>query len=573
VRGDSGLTRSSVHRDLSAASMQADLQTWLGTALTVVLRSALLFGTAAGIAMAYSAYRHGSLWQIPLLIGACGVLAAAALWQRLRFLVRVWALLLVLYCAGVGLLVLTETPGAGLCLLLLVPYLAALFAGSRVASALVGLATGTLLVLAALEVSGRLAPFQAAPASAAEWIVMGLVYVAVALALVIPARHLERHLVDGLRKARQRVADLASEQAWLQREVAERTTELELSAQYLAAITELTQSAASILDNPQGLLDHVVEMISERLAFYHTAVFLTDRDRAWLDLQAASSKEGRELLAEGFRLSMDGDGIVGRAAIEGVAQVMRGLREDARTAENTCPADTQSELALPLRVRGETIGVLDVHSTELGAFDDKDIGVLQILADQLAVALSNARLSRQVQDTAAAMRRVYGEMGLERWQSLLRARGKLIVQHDPGGALADHAPERGGRRSLDDGSWGVSEGMEAAVTVPVQVRGGHVIGAVRALKPDDAGPWNSDELELLHALVDQLGVALDGAQLYQESQERAERERLIAGVSARMRETLDIDAVMRTAVREIGELMGFAEVELRMGNGQGANCE
>jgi GAF domain-containing protein len=225
-------------------------------------------------------------------------------------------------------------------------------------------------------------------------------------------------------------------------------------------------------------------------------------------------------------------------------------------------AGAGSQVALPLRVRGQTIGVLDVHSTEPATFSDDDVGVLQILADQIAVALSNARLSRQVHNSAAAMRQAYGEMELETWRSLIRAHSELSVRHDPRGILggSSSAHAAGCVHGQDDRS-GLDE---RAVAVPIQIRGGHAIGVVRATKPDGDVDWHPEELELLRALVDQLGVALDGAQLYQESQERAERERLIAGIAARMRGSLDVDTVLRTAVREIGELMGFAEVEVRM---------
>jgi GAF domain-containing protein len=91
-----------------------------------------------------------------------------------------------------------------------------------------------------------------------------------------------------------------------------------------------------------------------------------------------------------------------------------------------------------------------------------------------------------------------------------------------------------------------------------------VIGVVDAIKPPAEGAWTPEELGLLASLVDQLGVALDGAQLYQESQQRAEREQAVAKISARMRETLSVDAVLRTAIREIGDVLGLAEVQVRM---------
>lgn len=110
----------------------------------------------------------------------------------------------------------------------------------------------------------------------------------------------------------------------------------------------------------------------------------------------------------------------------------------------------------------------------------------------------------------------------------------------------------------------MQKGGKGAAALPVKVRGGHVIGTVEALKPEGAGAWTLDELGVLTSLVDQLGVALDSAQLYQESQQRAERERLVAEISARMRETLNVNAVLQTAIREIGDVLGLAEVEVRM---------
>ncbi len=548
----------------SATSLEAQVRTWREQALTVVLRAALLIGGVAGAGMAYRAYGDGSLWQIPVLVGAYAMLAADALCQRLPFSGRVWILLSVLHGAGTGVLVLTEIPGLGLCVLLAVLYLTALFVGPRGAAASAGLTVGMLFLLAGLAALGRPILVHRTALGAAEWMTLGVAYAGLSLVVSLPARDLQRRFIHGLQEARQRSAGHVSERDELQLELAERTMRLELWAQYLEAITELTHSATAILDDPQALLKRVVELISERLAFYHTAVFLVDRDRSWLELQAASSGEGRHMVAEGYRLPLGGGDIVGRVAIDGVAQVTRRVGEGALGSEAARLPRTRSEVALPLRVQGETIGVLDVHSTEPGVFSDDDVGVLQILADQIAIALSNARLSRQVGESAEAMRQAYGEMGLEAWRSLLHSRGELSVRHDPSGALADGALAGVAYTAPCEGKLVVSEGTQGAVAVPVQVRGGHQIGVVHAIKPREAGAWNSEELELLRALVDQLGVALDGAQLYQESQERAERERLVAGIAARMRESLDVDTVLRTAVREIGELMGFAEVEVRM---------
>jgi hypothetical protein len=102
------------------------------------------------------------------------------------------------------------------------------------------------------------------------------------------------------------------------------------------------------------------------------------------------------------------------------------------------------------------------------------------------------------------------------------------------------------------------------VAIPIKIRDS-VVGVVRLRKPDGSGQWQDDEVALMESLADQLGTALEGARLYQETQRRAARDRMLGDVAARMRETLDMDTVLQTAIREIGEALDIAEVEVRMG--------
>ena len=552
---------------VSSGSLDTDLRAWRERAVTIVLRAMLVVGGVAGAGIAYGAYSSDRLWQIPFLIGAYGLLAAAALWQGAPFTVRVSVLLSVLCGTGVGVLVLSGSAGIGLSVLLTVSFLAELLSGRRTALVWVGLGVGALLVIGGLLFSGRLAVAPSQAVSASErivWMTTGLVYAGLALLVLLPGDYLHRRLVGGLREGERLARELSSERTRLQLQVAERTMDLELRAQYLEAITELTHSATATLEDPQELLEGVVDLISERLAFYHTGVLLVDQDRTWVELRAASSEEGQRMLAQGYRLPMDGHGIVSQVAVGGVAHVARDAGDRAAGPGSLYLTNTRSEIALPLRVRGETIGVLDVHSREPAAFSEDDVAVLQILADQVAVALSNARLFRQVQDSMEAMRRAYGEMGLEAWRVLLRSGGAMGVRNDPDRALAASDLSGIAQRARREGKLVVEDAGRGVAAVPIKVRGGHVIGVANALKPEGEGVWRPEELDLLASLVDQLGVALDGAQLYQESQQRGERERLVAEISARMRETLNTDTVLRTAIREIAEVLGLAEVEVRM---------
>jgi GAF domain-containing protein len=106
----------------------------------------------------------------------------------------------------------------------------------------------------------------------------------------------------------------------------------------------------------------------------------------------------------------------------------------------------------------------------------------------------------------------------------------------------------------------------ASLAVPIKVRG-HTIGVIDAHKPDGAGEWTAEEAALMETLADQLGVALENARLYQDSQHRAERERLMGEVTARMRESLDLEAVLKTAAQEVRQALGLPKVTVRLAPG------
>ena len=105
---------------------------------------------------------------------------------------------------------------------------------------------------------------------------------------------------------------------------------------------------------------------------------------------------------------------------------------------------------------------------------------------------------------------------------------------------------------------------EGELALPIQLRG-EVIGAIGARR-EGGGSWSDDDVALAAAVTDQLAQTIEGLRLLDETQNRAARERLMAEVTSRMRETLDIDTVLQTAVREMGEALGITEVEVRMTN-------
>ncbi len=161
----------------------------------------------------------------------------------------------------------------------------------------------------------------------------------------------------------------------------------------LTAVSEVGRRLTSILDLDR-LLRQVVELIHTRFGYYHVQIFLVEHgsDRAVFQ---ASSGHGLndKWRREGCTMHIGREGIIGWTAQHGepllandVAKEPRYIPDDPRLLP-----DTRAELATPLLVEGEVLGVLDVQSTEAGAFGADDLFILATLADQVAVAVNSAR--------------------------------------------------------------------------------------------------------------------------------------------------------------------------------------
>jgi GAF domain-containing protein len=336
----------------------------------------------------------------------------------------------------------------------------------------------------------------------------------------------------------------------LEQRVADRTRDLERRTRYLEASAQVAKGAAAIRDVDQ-LLAEVALLISERFGFYHAGLFLVDEASRYAILRAASSEGGRRMLARGHRLRIGEEGVVGYAAGQGRARIALDVGVDAHYFDNPDLPLTRSEVALPLSVRDRVIGVLDVQSTEEAAFDQEDVAILQTVADQVAVALENARLLVEAEDRLRETQILLQRQSQEGWIRLSQERPAWSYTYDGVEVLPGH---------------GVSEAdVRSGLRVPVQVRD-QAVGHLSFALLDRAA--TQEDLLLAQAVADQVGQALDSARLYQDTQRRATRDRLLGEVTARMRETLDIDTVLRTAIREIGQAMEITEVEVRLGRSQ-----
>ena len=335
--------------------------------------------------------------------------------------------------------------------------------------------------------------------------------------------------------------------------VAERTAELEKStlqiqkrSNQFEAIAQLARTITSIQDLNK-LLPRIAQLVSQHFGFYHVGLFLLDESRQYAVLSAANSEGGQRMLARKHRLGVGQTGIVGYVTSTGNPRIALDTGTDAVYFDNPDLPDTRSEMALPLRAGRTVIGALDVQSTEPNAFSEDDVEVLSILADEVSVAIENARLFDESQRVLADAQSAFGEHTRTAWQQMV-ARSKLIGYELSGTSI----------RSLEGPL--INNGQTMAVPIKLRDR---IVGAINISLPDNR-ELNPDEADITQALAQRVGIAIENATLLEETRRRATRESLIGDISAKLSETAEIERLMKVAVEELRQVMGAAEVSIRL---------
>ncbi|MFQ5615453.1 MAG: GAF domain-containing protein, partial [Anaerolineales bacterium] len=168
----------------------------------------------------------------------------------------------------------------------------------------------------------------------------------------------------------------------------------ERRATLLHAAAQVAKSITTIHDI-ERLLNQAVDIICDEFDFYYAGVFLLDKAGEYAVLHAGRGDAGQVMISEGHKLVVGGDSMIGAATGNREARIALDVGEEAAHFKNPHLPHTRSEMALPLMVAGEVAGALTVQSVEEAAFTQEDITTLQSMADQLAIAIQNARLHEE----------------------------------------------------------------------------------------------------------------------------------------------------------------------------------
>ncbi|MBN1965129.1 MAG: GAF domain-containing protein, partial [Anaerolineae bacterium] len=390
-------------------------------------------------------------------------------------------------------------------------------------------------------------------------------------------------------------------------------------ARQLQTSAEISRAVTSILDMAQ-LLPRVVNLIKDTFNYDHVQIFLLNEAHTTAVLEASTGEAGRKMLNLNWSLDVGSESVIGQVTARAEPVIaLDTINAQVPHRPNPYLPDTRSEMAVPLKARGRVVGALDVQSNRPGAFSAEDVTVLSSLADQIAVALDNARLFEETQNytlalaeqvrgleelldasrsfttmlqadeiLAAASRYIVELMGVDHCGIVINEGnqlGKLRAEHPDTGSIGvtfDLASQawwqteyrRTGRPVIvqdvattdqfDDGTRAnLSQlGIQSMLLVPLGLTGDRMIGSI-GLDLYNAGHEFADEdLTLLQLMATQVETAYQNAELFEAQQEAAQaleeqvhRLESLYAASLSLTESLDPLDIITTALNSMVDIL------------------
>ncbi len=380
-------------------------------------------------------------------------------------------------------------------------------------------------------------------------------------ALTVNNRQLQELTQTLEQRIEDRTADLANATAVSQRR-----------ARQFEAIARVSSEISSAR-NLEELLPRITQAISEQFDFYHAGIFFNDPDNQFAVLVASNSEGGQRMLKREHKLRIGAQGIVGYVTGTGLPRVAQNVGDDSVYFNNPDLPNTLTEMALPLKVGGKTVGALDVQSTESFAIANEDIASLSILADQVSIAIENARLYETTRKSLEHTESAYRQYVQNEWARFVREE-KLNGYHYSNGA--SHPLEAA--QDLGDAARAVREGKihqveagesgPAQLTVPVKMHG-KVVGILH-ISQRNKSRWTDDDIDIAEAVADRLALSIENARLFQVTAARAARERIVSDFSSRISGNIRIDNILRTAAQELSQALNGSEVLIQLSKRESA---
>jgi len=329
-------------------------------------------------------------------------------------------------------------------------------------------------------------------------------------------------------------------------------------AQELEAINEVGRTMASVLDL-NTLLGQIVDMTKSRFGQYFVGIALVEGDR--LVFRSGSTIGDSDARHEGAHIDLaHGPSLNAEATRTGRPVLVNDVLSDPRYLEAPELPATRSELVVPIEIKGQVIGVLDVQSDRPHAFDQSEVALLQSLAGQVVAAIENARLFEEARQVTAQMGQRVKEL------DCLNDIGRKINESPPLPEFLQWVAERIPPALQYPGLClaaiefeGQEYGMAEAVSLPCQIVqalhiGGEVVGRIYVAYTQERD-FLDEESALLGDIARRVSGYIENRRLLQETQARAEELAVLNELGQALTTRLKVEQVMDEAYRGVSRLV------------------
>jgi GAF domain-containing protein len=369
---------------------------------------------------------------------------------------------------------------------------------------------------------------------------------------------------------------------------------------------EIARDISSSLELDE-LLQKAVNLIRERFDFHHAGIFLKDLPGEFVVIREATGEAGAQMKRAGYKLGIGSKSIIGFVAVRGEALVANDTARDATYFPNPLLPETRSEAAIPLKVGEKIVGVLDVQSKQPYAFAEDNLRTLQILADQMAIAVVNTELFAETQEHLAQHRLLHHitttaasgttleealqsavnglqvTLGGDRVSILLTDREKKMLHVRAAVGYADDVfnlriplgsgitgwvaahrkPLRIGNVLQDARYIEGSPNTRSEMAIPLLYRS-ELLGVLN-VESEQLSAYAENDEEMLGTLGGSLAAIIANARLLEQIRAQAERERVLFEISDKIRRTTDMETILTTTVSELTRATGANSTRIKVG--------
>lgn len=520
-----------------------DLNGWRERFIFIILRLVSLVGIFAIVV----SFPTSTIFARIIFIGTYLALLAATL-LKVKYAARVNTLLLTIFIIGANALLSWGPWADGSLFLLTVVILSTIFLDRHRDILFLVVSTLTIIAIALLHEFDIVQTAANVPAIAlSDWAVYIIDFVVVGAILLTAASQFKKTLLHTIESMQSTVDESVSEKKQLENAARKHQVELETRMEQVRMSSNAIRSVANA-ENVIELLDTIARLISEKFGYYHVGVFILDEQKRNAFAQASSSATGAELLGRAFRLSPDKTDPLSSVVAANQPAVMSDAEPKSFFRDANFPL-TRSRMILPLAIRNDVIGLLDIHSDQSQAIGAHDAEIMQTLADLTAISFENIRLTTETKSLIGQLE-INTAIQTKRTWTKLTSKQKPAYQYTPAGVRPVFSPDK--RVEAGD------------LLVPLMLQG-QKIGTIKLKRKGNASHWSEREQVLVEKIADQVALALENSRLVEEAQRNALQDQMIANISTQIRETLDIEAVIRTASTELRRVFDLKEAEIVVG--------